>query len=316
MRTNKLVCAVLSAIMTVTMTIGTALTANAAGAAVGETGRYDEFDLNGMNPKDSRVKPTLSVSRLEIPVNIAKANPDQVVSVSVANAERKYSSVGLHICFDSRLRIVPAFEWKDNPDLELMCDWEKAGKALGGTSMRQDAHTFFATAACKNDYGLNGELLTFTLTLPADVEVGDEYPIEILYRKGDRFASTMMSDEDSNLMEAWTFTNGINQGYIRITEPVELEEEEDTEKLELAFGDPNGDGKIDSSDATIILGYYSQLQTGAVKLAEIPAEVIAASDVNHDGLIDSKDATVILSYYGYASTGGTLSLEDFMASAE
>jgi hypothetical protein len=315
MRTNKLVCAVLSAVMTFAVTIGTALTANAAGAAVGETSRYDEFDLNGMKPENSRVKPTLSVSRLEIPVNVAKANPNQTVSVKVANANRKYSSVGLHICFDSRLGIIPFFEWEDDPELELMCEWGAAGKALGGTSKRQDAHTFFATAACKDDYGLNGELLNFTIILPADVEVGDEYPIEILYRKGDRFASTIMSDEDSDLMEAWTFTNGIEQGYIRITDPVELEEEE-SEKPVLNFGDPNGDGKIDSSDATLILGYYSKLQTGALKLVEIPTDVLAAADVNFDGFIDSKDATIILSYYSYASTGGTLSLEDFITSAK
>ena len=101
MRTNKLVCAVLSAIMTVTMTIGTALTANAAGAAVGETGRYDEFDLNGMNPKDSRVKPTLSVSRLEIPVNIAKANPDQRTHGPADQSQRRAAYL------PGNLRLIP-----------------------------------------------------------------------------------------------------------------------------------------------------------------------------------------------------------------
>lgn len=318
MRIKKLLCAGLSAIMTFSVALGTAFSASAAGSATGVTGRYDEYDLKGRNPSDSPVKPILSVSKLEVPINIAKANPNQTIEITVSNASKKYSSIGFHVSFDSRLGIIPDFVDDNDSENDQMACWGPAGKGHGDTK-RQDAHTFFTTAGWlptkdNQDRGLNGVLISFVLTLPKDIEVGDVFPVEILYRKGDMFSSITQSEENSDLMDAWVFTNGIEQGYIKITEAVDLPDTQDSDEPVRSYGDLNGDGKIDSSDASLVLNYYSQLQVGAITLDDLPADLLKAGDINYDGLIDSKDATVILAYYSYISTGGTATLEEFVAS--
>ena len=78
------------------------------------------------------------------------------------------------------------------------------------------------------------------------------------------------------------------------------------------FGDPNGNGKIDSSDASFVLGVYAILATGGD--AGLEEEQIKAADVNKDAKLDAKDASAILSYYSYTSTGGKEDLETFLKS--
>lgn len=70
----------------------------------------------------------------------------------------------------------------------------------------------------------------------------------------------------------------------------------------VSYGDPTGDDKIDSKDATFILVEYSSLATGGE--SALTAEEKSAADINKDGKIDSKDASTILSYYSYCATGG------------
>ena len=75
-------------------------------------------------------------------------------------------------------------------------------------------------------------------------------------------------------------------------------------------GDLNDDGKIDATDATLVLVNYSLLSTGEkMQLTESQQK---AADVNGDGKIDSADATTILQYYSYLSTGGDLVFKEFM----
>lgn len=66
------------------------------------------------------------------------------------------------------------------------------------------------------------------------------------------------------------------------------------------LGDSNGDGYVNSSDASTILGYYSEISTG--KLHELGDEIIGAADVNGDGKVDSTDGSFVLEYYAYTST--------------
>ncbi len=75
-------------------------------------------------------------------------------------------------------------------------------------------------------------------------------------------------------------------------------------------GDLNDDGKIDATDATLVLVNYSLLSTGEkMQLTESQQK---AADVNGDGKIDASDATMILQYYSYLSTGGKDSFADFL----
>jgi len=67
-------------------------------------------------------------------------------------------------------------------------------------------------------------------------------------------------------------------------------------------GDINGDGVVDSSDASEVLMLYAQVSTGGDDVSD---ETKAIADINGDGLVDSSDASLILEYYAYVSTGGT-----------
>ena len=71
------------------------------------------------------------------------------------------------------------------------------------------------------------------------------------------------------------------------------------------LGDVNGDMKVDSRDASLILGYYSNVSTGSDGGFTNSQE--SNADVNSDSKIDSKDASAILAYYSFISTGGTVS---------
>lgn len=66
-------------------------------------------------------------------------------------------------------------------------------------------------------------------------------------------------------------------------------------------GDINGDGAVDSSDASSVLAGYSAIQTGGA--LDLSDEQKKAADVNGDSVVDSSDASEILRYYADLSTG-------------
>ena len=99
-------------------------------------------------------------------------------------------------------------------------------------------------------------------------------------------------------------------GSATVTTPVTTTKPQGTSEPEYTFGDVNDDGKIDATDATLVLVNYSLLSTGEkMQLTESQQK---AADVNGDGKIDASDATMILQYYSYLSTGGDLVFKEFM----
>lgn len=56
------------------------------------------------------------------------------------------------------------------------------------------------------------------------------------------------------------------------------------------YGDVNGDSRINSGDATLVLRSYARLTT-------LTSSQLIAADVNGDGKVNSADATLILRYY-------------------
>ncbi|MBQ9139331.1 MAG: hypothetical protein IJX61_01830 [Ruminococcus sp.] len=80
------------------------------------------------------------------------------------------------------------------------------------------------------------------------------------------------------------------------------------------IGDINGDGAVNSSDASLILGYYADISVGTGAVTD--EAFTAAADVNGDGIVDSSDASYVLEYYGYISTisenGELVSIRDFL----
>ena len=73
------------------------------------------------------------------------------------------------------------------------------------------------------------------------------------------------------------------------------------------LGDINGDGMIDSNDASVVLEDYAKASTGGE--SDIDKTV---GDINGDGIVDSNDASIILAYYAAVSTGKDIKLEDFL----
>ena len=306
MKKNQIIATIITAVMTITAATTTAMTAF-AGSATGVTGEYQEYNLKGMDPNMAETKPTVSLSRIELPLNVAQENPVQEVEMTITGAKLKYCSTGFHIGYDERLTVVL-------DEFGSCANMGPAGKKLGKKDALGSNNDLFISTMCSENLGIDGVLWTFQFQLPENLEVGDKFPIEVLYRNvngtGDIFAS-LENDDASHLMEAWVFTNGIEQGYIEITEP-EIEEipEEEPEK-EIIIGDINGDQIINASDASQILATYSLVQVGGdIPLTEAQ---IAAADINKDGKVDAKDASDALRYYTYLSIGGTLTIEEFLA---
>ncbi|SEL37023.1 Transglutaminase-like superfamily protein [Ruminococcus sp. YRD2003] len=77
------------------------------------------------------------------------------------------------------------------------------------------------------------------------------------------------------------------------------------------MGDVNGDGKVDSSDASLILAEYSRLSTDGENL--LTREQVISADLNSDGKTDSSDASKILGYYSHISTGGADDIVSFLS---
>ncbi len=93
------------------------------------------------------------------------------------------------------------------------------------------------------------------------------------------------------------------------TEPVSTEPV--TTEPAINYGDVNGDGAVDSLDASEILVHYASLSTG--DKGTITGKAAKAADIDSDGKIDSNDASAVLAYYAYLSTSDTyIAILDFM----
>ncbi len=78
----------------------------------------------------------------------------------------------------------------------------------------------------------------------------------------------------------------------------------------ISFGDPNGDGLIDASDASFVLAEYAKISTGGT--SELTVDVKTASDANSDGSVDASDASLMLGFYAHVSTGGELDFPTYI----
>ena len=275
-----------------------------AGPAAGDTYvlEYDKDEEThvSLNPDKATVKPTLSLTKLQVPVNQVKWT--YTIELTVSGAEKKYAPTGIHVRFDDRLQLQFAEE-------EDYAEYGSAAKQLS-TKQQPDyinengtPHGLFLSTSCGNgNNGKDGVLWIFKVKLPSDAKVGDKYPIEIVYQVNKEnpllhdIFTNFADDKDGKNMEAWVFTKGIEQGYIEITEAKPI------------TGDLNGDGILDASDASILLMKYAQYSIGAATPTE---EDLALSDVNKDGMIDAIDASWLLAYYAAVSTGKELSFDEF-----
>ncbi len=68
----------------------------------------------------------------------------------------------------------------------------------------------------------------------------------------------------------------------------------------IIYGDVNGDGLVNSSDASAILGYYAEISVGNEPAMD--KNFTIAGDINDDGKVDSADSSNVLEFYAYVST--------------
>ena len=154
----------------------------------------------------------ISIEKKEITVDEAKNN--QTLNVSVSGADKKYASVGLHFIYDTRLKVVA------NGDGEVVTYNGKLGyeqRDLGNGEL-------FVAHDGSSDKGTDGEdVWQITFQLPADVKGGEVFPVGIEYRTAanteDCFTNAL-DDENGKLMQAYVFTKGITNGYIKVAAPV------------------------------------------------------------------------------------------------
>lgn len=298
---------------------------------------------NGYTDKEigsSAVQPTLSVSRIEIPYESAKADSIQSVSISIEGASKKYAVTGIHVYWDPRL----------TPQKNEEGYYATGGQAV--EKLYQEYYNlengFVATTAAMSDVGEDGVMYTFDLRLPEDIKGGDVYEISIVYEEnemcGDLFTNSD-DNESGKLMQAWVFTRGIKNGYIKIKEaqtttttttttttatststttttassttttttPTTTSTSTSTSTTTtttttlppdptILYGDIDGDKKISAYDASLVLTEYAESAAGN---STFTADQKKAADVNDDGKIGADDAGNILTFYSYLAGNGT-----------
>ncbi|MBR3665723.1 MAG: NPXTG-anchored protein [Ruminococcus sp.] len=175
-----------------------------AGPAAGQA-----YDPGSLDVNSSTVKPTLTLDQKSI--DISAIGTPVTINLTVAGAEGKYAPTGLHIQYDSRLTLVK----RDGEFAEKGA----AGKQLGYTEEYDTANSFFVTTMADDNKGRDGVLWIMDFQVPSDAKVGDKYPIEIAYqsrKNNEDLFTNVKKDNEGLLMQAWTFMNGIEQGYIAI----------------------------------------------------------------------------------------------------
>ncbi|MBR2283974.1 MAG: hypothetical protein IJ874_06095 [Ruminococcus sp.] len=217
----------------------------------------------------SEIKPLLSLPKIELSEEELAASHNVLVTLTVSDANRKYASSEIWTVFDSRLSL------PENPDGSPAVS---AGDAVRLLSTRFRKPSYYdseqkklieqngvrvITAGSAN-YGLDGYIYTISVTLPDNAKPGDVYPLRFFYADSEtthnKFTNSMFTnkanDDTGKLMQAWTFTNGLSDGYIRIL----------GESPEPDYGDANLDGKVNLADAVAVLQFLTN--SGKFPLSE------------------------------------------------
>ena len=158
----------------------------------------------------SAVKPTLTATQKVI--TLEQAKDVQTISIYVKNAEEKYASTGMHIYYDKGLNV------EANRFGKPVAGLGAAGAYLttktpdvDPTAAEFGMEGIFVTTAGEADFGLDGELVVFNVTIE-DPQPGAVYPIDIIYRSNETNEDLFVNkanDTAGKLMQAYTWTQGI-----------------------------------------------------------------------------------------------------------
>lgn len=242
----KRVCSALA------LTAVAASTATMTSFAAIDATPYMDGARNGFTDAEianSPVKPVVSVTKEILTLNDAKENPVRTVEISVADANLKYCSSGLHLYFDKRLTLnttpLGTPDVKIGPAAEyLTVDLP----TLDPTAEEQGLSGVFMCSAAKMDAGQDGVIWRINFTLPSDAKEGDAYPIDIFYKSvpaAEDLFTNNADDEEGKLMQAYFFTQSINNG---VTKSFTATKAETDECAAIGSLDPSTDGYIAIAD--------------------------------------------------------------------
>ena len=114
----------------------------------------------------------------------------------------------------------------------------------------------------------------------------------------------MINWEVKNMKKLTAFLSAMALGLSVAPMAAFAETSNDTISVEIQMGDVNCDGRIDASDATLVLHCYT-LMISDVDFADIPYydNIMKYGDMTGNGYVDAADASIILKKYTeYAST--------------
>ena len=216
-------------------------TGNKALAEAGEDQKAVEYNASAykassayQSPDGATITPTISIDKVEVKADGA-AGSTVPVKFKVSGANGKYASVGIHFVYDERLTIGNITQPKSivNDDTGEETFVGSSGLTLSKSPIN-DGLAFFAFMGDDNN-GQDGELVTVRFTLPADAKGGDLYPIGVEFMSNDTaedgFGDVPRTDA-GKLMQAYVFTQGIENGYISVLKDEEPSTEEDSSEPE------------------------------------------------------------------------------------
>ncbi|MDE6035024.1 MAG: hypothetical protein K2G36_03850 [Ruminococcus sp.] len=241
---------------------------------------------NGFTDKEisaSKYKPVISVDKVvlsyEEALEICKNGGTVPVNITVSGADKAYSSTAFHLNnypseYDTKLIIDTS---TNKIDMSIGKAIEKLAYSI---KMDYDSNLFLSTSGNGND-GKDGIMYTVNFKLPvsSDIKGGETFPINIEYMgiedEADCFTNKA-NDKNGQLMQAWLFTQGIENGYIKIEKP----SENTTQKPSTSgvAGDANGDGNISLADAVLIMQSIANPNEEKYKLSEEAMELADVVD--------------------------------------
>ena len=190
----------------------------------------------------SAVKPKITASQITMTLDEAKASIESgegvTWSIIINGADGEYCSTGMHVYYDDRLEIAQDKRGNDlikkgeageelsqakELDNENAADYAPHAGSVSNSSKTAGMKGFFVTTAGQENNGYDGQLWDITVNLPADVEAGDLFPIDIVYKSVGGVEDVFLDIDRANLaMQAYAFTKGIyNEDNLNPDEPLE-----------------------------------------------------------------------------------------------
>lgn len=114
----------------------------------------------------------------------------------------------------------------------------------------------------------------------------------------EEFVASLYADEET--ADTTTTTAAVTTTAVTTTTAVVTTSDEQQDEDALILGDVNMDGRVDATDASMILKESSELAAGGGSFNEAQ---LKAADVNQDGIVDASDASDVLRYYSYLMAG-------------